>query len=64
MSELPARLVLEIDLEAEQITGSMRANGEPARPFSGWLEFITAFEDWRRGRPQAEPPPPAGERPP
>ena len=42
----PTRAHLELDLivDADPIAGLVRAEGEPARPFTGWMELTRTIE--------------------
>ena len=43
----PARLVIELDLEAEPIAGRLASPAAGARRFAGWLELMAALEHAR-----------------
>lgn len=59
MESAPAwdRVWIEIDPAAEPIAGVLRRGSDPARSFSGWLEFVALLESERR--PRADPSAPA-----
>lgn len=40
------RIVLELDLGVDPISGRIRADGEPAA-FDGWLQLVAALEAMR-----------------
>jgi hypothetical protein len=44
----PARVWIEIDVEAASIAGALHRGAEPVRPFDGWLELVSLLEDLRR----------------
>jgi hypothetical protein len=52
------RLVLDIDLDADPITGSIRPADGAARRFSGWISLAAALQTIRADLTQ----PAAGER--
>jgi hypothetical protein len=45
--DAPTRLVIELDVEAEPITGQLSGPAGKALPFTGWLELMAAIEEVR-----------------
>jgi hypothetical protein len=39
-----AHVRLEVDADADPIAGVVRQDGEPVRPFAGWLELTRTIE--------------------
>jgi hypothetical protein len=40
----PARVWIEVDVEAASIAGALHRGDEPARQFAGWLELVSLLE--------------------
>lgn len=48
--EPPARrLILELSADPAEMSGTIHQDGQPDRPFAGWLELLSALEAWRGG---------------
>ena len=40
-----AVLTVELSVDGEQIAGRVLSDDGPERPFSGWLQLLSAFQD-------------------
>jgi hypothetical protein len=47
MEPVYAQVRLEIDVDSDPITGTVCAADGDSRPFSGWIELVSAIEDVR-----------------
>ncbi|MEA2422784.1 MAG: hypothetical protein QOF55_1883 [Thermoleophilaceae bacterium] len=57
---VPARVWIEVDVQAASIAGALHRGDDPVRPFSGWLELVALLENLRQpaagGGGPSEPP--------
>lgn len=53
------RIALELDLHGDEVRGTARSDGSPAREFTGWLGLIAALD----AIVAAPPPPPPPDAP-
>ncbi len=57
MQPAEAVVTVELSVDGEQIAGRVRSGDGPERPFSGWLQLLSAFQEvaGRLGEAEIEP---------
>jgi hypothetical protein len=55
----PARVWIEVDVEAASIAGALHRGDDPVRQFVGWLELVSLIEGLRPPASDCDPSAPA-----
>jgi hypothetical protein len=55
----PARVWIEVDVEAGSIAGALHRGDDPVRQFVGWLELVSLIEGLRPPASDCDPSAPA-----